>query len=124
MGILSWLTGGDKVHPVPIRTLPNFREQVEDTALPVILEVWSDSCPPCRRMVPVLEQVATRYAGKVRVVTVGTDADQALLRKLGVRSTPTLIIYEAGEELGRQVGFRPAGWFDQMLKAEFPDAVG
>jgi len=124
MGLLSWLTGGDKVHPTAIRTLPEYKEQVEDTDLPVILEVWSDSCPPCRRMIPVLDQVATRYDGKVRVVTVGTDADMPLLRKLGVRSTPTLIIYDGGEELGRQVGFRPAGWFDQMLKAEFPHVVG
>ena len=123
MGIFSWLLGGDTVHPQALRSLSDFREQVEQTELPVILEVWSDSCPPCRRMVPVLQKVAARYDGRVRVVTVGTDADSALLRALGVRSTPTLIIYDAGEELGRQVGFRPAGWFDQMLQAEFPDAL-
>jgi thioredoxin-related protein len=51
---------------------------------------------------------------------VGTDADGPLLRTLRVRSTPTLVIYEGGEELGRMVGFRPEGWFHQMIQAEFP----
>jgi thioredoxin 1 len=64
--------------------------------------------------------VATRYDGRIRVVTVGTDADGPLLRTLRVRSTPTLVIYEGGEELGRMVGFRPEGWFHQMIQAEFP----
>ena len=124
MGFLDWFTGGAAVQPTPIRTLPQWQEKVQASKVPVILEVWSDNCPPCRRMVPVLDKVARRYDGRVRVVTVGTDADGALLRMLRVRSTPTLVIYEAGEELGRMVGFRPEGWFHQMIAAEFPEASG
>lgn len=120
MGILDWWKGRPAVQPTPIRTLPEFRSQVQDAAMPVILEVWSDTCPPCRKMIPVLASVATRYADKVRVVTVGSDAELALLRTLRVKSTPTLVIYDSGEELGRMVGFRPEGWFHQMIQAEFP----
>ncbi|HCH65827.1 MAG TPA: hypothetical protein DFR83_23700, partial [Deltaproteobacteria bacterium] len=69
------------------------------------------------------DKVASRYAGRVTVVTVGTDADLALLRMLQVRSTPTVVIYDRGEELGRMVGFRPEGWFHQMIEAEFPSAT-
>jgi thioredoxin 1 len=121
MGIFDWFSSGPAVQPTPIRTLPQWQEQVQQSAIPVILEVWSDTCPPCRRLIPVLEKVATRYEGKVRVVTVGTDADGPLLRMLQVRSTPTLVIYDNGEELGRMVGFRPEGWFDEMIRTEFPD---
>lgn len=124
MGIFDWFTKSDAVRPTAIRTLPQWQELVKACERPVILEVWSDNCPPCRRMVPVLDKVAARYAGRVTVVTVGTDADLALLRMLRVRSTPTLVIYEAGEELGRMVGFRPEGWFHQMIEAEFPPATG
>lgn len=123
MGILDWFRGGDTVHPTAIRTLPEWRSLVEESDQPVILEVWSDTCPPCRRMVPVLEKVATRYAGQIRVVTVGSDAEGPLLRMLRVRSTPTIVIYDAGAELGRMVGFRPEGWFDQMIRAELSHAV-
>jgi len=121
MGILDWFKGGPAVHPTAITSLPEFQDQVKNTDLPVILEVWSDTCPPCRKMIPVLDAVATRYADKVRVVTVGSNAELALLRTLRVRATPTLVIYDAGEEIGRMTGFRPEGWFHQMIKAEFPD---
>ena len=120
MGIFDWFKAADDVRPTAIRTLPQWQAQVERSDIPVILEVWSDSCPPCRRMVPVLDKVASRYAGRISVVTVGTDADRGLLRMLRVRSTPTLVIYDRGEELGRMVGFRPEGWFHQMIEAEFP----
>ncbi|HCH63715.1 MAG TPA: hypothetical protein DFR83_12990, partial [Deltaproteobacteria bacterium] len=88
MGIFDWFKAADGVRPAAIRTLPQWQEQVKKAENPVILEVWSDNCPPCRRMVPVLDKVASRYAGRVTVVTVGTDADLALLRMLQVRSTP------------------------------------
>jgi len=123
MGILDWFKSGPTVHPTPIRTLPEFRGQVQDAEMPVILEVWSDTCPPCRKLVPVLDAVASKYANRVRVVTVGSDADMGLLRALRVRSTPTLVIYDSGEEIGRMVGFRPEGWFHQMIQAEFPQIL-
>lgn len=110
------------VLPRPIRTRDAWLSGVVDAELPTILEVYSDSCPPCRRLVPVLTKVATRYADEVQVVTVGTDAELELLRELQVRSTPTLIIYKDGAELGRMTGFRPFGWFEEMIAAELRDA--
>ncbi len=121
MGLWNWLTGAHTTQPTPIRSLPEWRSTVAENGRPVILEVWSDTCPPCRQMIPVLETVATRYNGRVDVVTVGADADIQLLQHLQVRSTPTLIVYDSGEEIGRMVGFRPAAWFDQMISTEFPD---
>lgn len=122
MGWLSNLFGGEAVPPVALRSLQDFREHVDAAEGPVILNVWSETCPPCRRLKPVLEKVSTQYAGRVGVVTVGTDAEAPLLRALGVRATPTLIVYNGGEEVGRMTGFRPKGWFDEMIAAEFPDA--
>ena len=55
------------------------------------------------------------------MVEINTDAEPALLRSLGVRATPTLIMYEGGNEVGRMSGFRPEGWFDAMIEAEFPE---
>jgi thioredoxin-like negative regulator of GroEL len=122
MGWFDKLLGGEAVPPVPLRSLDDFRTHVSESEGPVILNVWSETCPPCRRLKPVLEKVSTQYAGRVGVVTVGSDAEVPLLRTLGVRATPTLIVYEAGEEVGRMTGFRPKGWFDEMIAAEFPDA--
>ncbi len=118
MGLWRWLTGADTVLPTPITTTDEWSELVENGDLPVVLEVWNEGCAPCRRMVPVLETVATRHAGRVRVLTVGSDAEPALLARLRVRATPTILVYRGGAELGRMVGFRPVGWFDEMIAAE------
>lgn len=121
MGILGNLFGGGpKVTPTPIRSLDAFSELVVKSDIPVIVDVWSESCAPCKKLVPVLVNVATKHEGRVRVVEINTDAEAALLSRLQVRSTPTMIMFEDGKEIGRMSGFRPEGWFDDMIETEFP----
>jgi len=122
MGILSSLFAPrKKVAPTPVRDLAAFRAEVADSDLPVIVDVWSESCAPCRQLAPVLVDVATRHEGRVRVVEVSADSEPALIARLKVRATPTVIIYERGEELGRVAGLSPGSWFDEMIEAEFPE---
>lgn len=122
MGILGSLLGGrPKIAPTSVRSLDAFEEHVMQSDVPVIVDVWSDTCAPCKKLAPVLVNVATKYDGRVRVVEINTDAEEALLARLGVRATPTLIMFESGHEVGRTAGFRPEGWFDQMIEAEFPE---
>lgn len=122
MGLLDRLFGGGKkVLPERVRDLDAFRKLVLRSDVPVIVDVWSATCAPCKKLEPVLIDVATRHEGRVRLVEIGTgDADPKLLARLDVRSTPTLIIFDRGEEVGRSAGFRPASWFDQMIETEFP----
>ncbi|MEZ4338184.1 MAG: thioredoxin family protein [Sandaracinaceae bacterium] len=123
MGILAKLFGtSPKVIPTPVRDMASFRAEVLESDLPVIVDVWSESCAPCRQLVPVLVDVATRHQGRVRVAEIAADSEPALIGRLRVRATPTLIIYEKGEELGRISGFRPGSWFDEMIETEFPAA--
>ena len=70
---------------------------------------------------PVLIRVATKYDGRIRVAELSTDAEPRLLQKLGVRATPTILVFEHGHEVGRMAGFRPEGWFDDMIATEFPE---
>jgi len=99
-----------------------FSDLVVKSDIPVIVDVWSESCAPCKKLVPVLVNVATKHDGRVRVVEINTDAEPALLSRLKVRATPTLIMFERGKEVGRMSGFRPEGWFDEMIDAEFPES--
>lgn len=120
---MGWLDklfgGGARVMPERVRDLATFRKVVLRSDRPVIVDVWSPTCGPCKKLEPVLIDVATRHADRVKVVEIATaDAEPALLAKLGVRATPTLIVYDRGEEIGRQTGFRPAEWFDRMIEAE------
>ena len=122
MGIFSKLfSAGPTVRPTHVETPADYREVTGSGA--VIVNVWSPTCAPCRKLVPVLEQVATRYQGRVRVVEVNSHAaSPALLGTLRIQATPTLIMYDEGEEIGRMTGFRPYGWFEEMIAAEYAGA--
>lgn len=121
MGLLSSLFGPKKpeVLPTPVRNLQSFRDEVLKSDRPVIVDVWGPSCAPCKQLVPVLVGVATRHQERVKVVEISTESEPALLGHLGVRSTPTILVFEGGQELGREIGYRPGSWFDQMIEAEF-----
>lgn len=123
---MSFLTrlfrGRPKVLPESIRDLESYRARVLESELPVIVDVWGATCPPCKQLEPVLIEVATRFADRVRVVEIGVEsAEPELVRALEVRATPTLIVVHEGQELGRQTGYRPVSWFEEMIETEFPE---
>lgn len=122
MSLLGRLFGArPDVIPTHLETRDDFASYVLQSDVPVIVDVWSDTCAPCKQLVPVLIKVATKYAGKLRVAELSTRAEPRLLAELGVRATPTILVYEGGVEIGRMAGYRPAAWFDEMIAAEFPD---
>jgi thioredoxin len=124
MGLLSKLFGGaESVHPTPVRTIGEFQELVLQSDKPVIVDMWSPTCGPCRRLGPVLTKVATKYKDRVTVIEIDTStAQREVLAGLNIKAVPTLIMYEGGEEFTRTTGYRPPGWFDEMIAAEFPEA--
>lgn len=123
MSLLAKLFGGGpKVTPTHLQTWNDFEAHVLRSEQPVIVDVWSPTCAPCNQLVPVLIDVATKYAGRVAVAELSTDAEPRLLAELKVRATPTLLVFEGGKELGRMAGFRPRAWFDEMIATEFPEA--
>lgn len=122
---MSWLAGlfggKPKVQPEHVHDVASYRALVLESALPVVVDVWSETCPPCKALEPVILEVATRYAGRIRVAEINSSAAHPeLLAKLGVRATPTILVFDKGEELGRETGFRPRSWFDEMIAVEFP----
>jgi len=118
----SLFGGGPKVTPTHIATLDDFTRVVMQSPIPVIVDIWSATCAPCRQLAPVLIRVATKYRDRVRVAELDTSAEPRLLAQLRVQATPTIVVYHHGQELGRMAGFRPAEWFDDMIASEFPDA--
>jgi thioredoxin-like negative regulator of GroEL len=122
MGLLSKLfSSKPSVEPTHVETRAQFEQHVLRAELPVIVNIWSPTCAPCRRLAPELVATATRYAGRVVVVEIGTTAEPALLGRLGVRATPTTMVFEGGEELHRFTGYRSRDWFGEMIEAEFPE---
>jgi thioredoxin 1 len=118
MGLLDRLLGGPRAMPVHVDDA-NFEDEVMRSELPVMLDVWGPDCVPCRQLEPVVMRIAGRYQGKVKVAEVSAAGAPRTMRRLGVRSTPTLLFFRGRAEIGRVVGFRGEDYLDQLIRAEF-----
>ncbi|MER7006423.1 thioredoxin [Dactylosporangium sp. NPDC000555] len=96
-----------------------FAAVAEQSALPVVVDLWATWCGPCRVVTPALEQVARELAGDVKLVKVDVDAAPTLSRRFDVKAVPTLLIMHDGKVLARKSGAAPASalrrWADTTL---------
>lgn len=82
----------------------DFTQQVLESDVPVLVDFWAPWCGPCRMIAPALDQLATEYAGKAKVVKVDIDQNQATAMKYHVRSIPMLLMFKDGQVQATQVG--------------------
>ncbi|MBV9534939.1 MAG: thioredoxin [Solirubrobacterales bacterium] len=88
----------------------------ETTAsVPVVVDYWAAWCGPCRMISPVLEDLAKRHAGRLKVVKVDVDANPALAARAGAQSIPLLVVIRDGQERDRIVGALPRAALEQRL---------
>src|SRR5438067_2271901 len=84
-----------------------FQAEVERSTLPVLLDMWAPWCGPCRMVAPVLEELASELAGRVRIAKLNVDENPATASRFEARSIPTLLLLKDGREIDRIVGAQP-----------------
>ena len=82
-------------------TAADFASEVLSSEIPVLADFYSDSCIPCKRMSPILSQLESEYAGKLKIVKINTNFEKELTEKYGVLAAPTLILFKDGAEVSR-----------------------
>jgi len=92
--------------PVTV-TDATFAADVERSPLPVLVDAWAPWCGPCRTIAPVIEELASELAGRVRVAKLNVDENPMTAARFGLRSIPTLLVLAGGREVDRFVGVQP-----------------
>lgn len=96
-----------------------FEQHIARNTIPVVVDFWAAWCSPCRVMAPVFSQAAAQMEPRVRFLKVDTEAEQSLSVRLGIRSIPTLILFNSGKEQVRESGAHDlqslVRWIDQHV---------
>ena len=99
----------------------SFAAVVEGSKLPVLVDLWAPWCGPCRMVGPVLESLATKYAGRVKLVKVNVDDSPGLSRRFQAQSIPMMVLMDGGRVLDSKIGAAPESvlrpWLEQSLPA-------
>ena len=94
-----------------------FEELVLQSEKPVLVDFWAAWCGPCRMVGPVIEELSNDYEGKAVVAKLDVDQNQEFAAKYGVRNIPTVLVFNKGELVARQVGVAPKTTYAEALDA-------
>ena len=84
----------------------NFDVEVIQSSLPVLVDFFAEWCPPCKRLGPIIEELAGEMAGTVKICKLNVQDLSDLASQFGVMNIPTMILFKNGEEIWRAVGFQ------------------
>jgi thioredoxin 1 len=85
-------------------TSATFDEEVQGASEPVVVDFWAEWCGPCKMIAPILEEIATEQAGKLKVAKLNVDDSPEVAQRFQVMSIPTLIVFRDGEPAKRLIG--------------------
>ena len=88
-------------------TAENFDAEVLKSDTPVLVDFWAEWCVPCIQIAPIVEEIATEYAGKVKVGKYDVDPAPELASKFGIVSIPTLLLFKNGKVVDKRIGALP-----------------
>ena len=87
-------------------TEQNFQQEALDATVPVLVDFWAPWCAPCLSVAPILEELAKKNQGKLKVCKVNVDVEQGLAMRYAVRSIPSLIVFKGGQKHAMEIGTR------------------
>lgn len=105
-------------NPINVTGEEQFKKEVLESTVPVLVDFWAPWCGPCQMMAPVLESLANKFDGKLKVVKVDTEQpdNQRLAIDYQIQSIPNMKLFKTGMILKDFIGYRPEDTFTEELK--------
>jgi thioredoxin 1 len=97
-----------------------FKREVLESDLPVLVDFWAAWCGPCQIVGPLVDKIAEEYEGKLRVLKLNVDENPQTPANYGIRAIPTLILFNKGEVVEKIVGVQPKTTIENMIRRVLP----